>query len=152
MLAREWSVVVGLLVVLLALTPLLATPLPANDDFLKHLARCYLIFLNGNDSLLDRFYTIDWKPLPNLAIDLIMPTLTGLVGIFMAGKLFWLTTIVLLLCCFQGPMQYSMPVPAPINRAANGCAVHLQSGRPPGYWHKKECSWNFETRGRWGKR
>lgn len=91
----------------LALAPLLVTPFPANDDFLKHLARCYVISLHGGDALLNRFYAIQWKVLPNLAIDLIVPWLADVVGIFAAGKLIWLTYLLLLL---SGPhaIQYAL--------------------------------------------
>jgi hypothetical protein len=84
-------------IVVVALAPLLVTPFPADDDFLKHIARCYVISLHGGDPLLNRFYAIQWKVLPNLAIDLIVPWLANVVGIFAAGKLFWLTYLLLLL-------------------------------------------------------
>jgi hypothetical protein len=52
---------------------------------------------HGADPLLDRFYGVAWRAIPNLAIDLIVPPLAGLVGIFVAAKIFMLLDMVLLL-------------------------------------------------------
>jgi hypothetical protein len=124
-----WPVAAALLLVfLVALAPLLATPLPANDDFLNHLARCYVISLHGSDPLLDRFYAIEWKLVPNLAIDLIVPPLASVFGLFIAGKLFMLTTMLLLLSgpqavyyalhrCFSiGPMMAALFIYSRVDR------------------------------------
>jgi hypothetical protein len=87
----------ALLVLVVALMPVLANALPATDDFINHLARCYVILRHGTDPLLDRSYGIEWKVVPNLAIDLIVPPLARLAGIFLAGKLFVLSYMLLLL-------------------------------------------------------
>ena len=88
--------VLALLVIAVALWPVLAHVLPA-DEIINHLARCYVILRHGTDPLLDRFYTIEWKVVPNLAIDLVVPTLASVFGIFLAGKLFVLAYMLLLL-------------------------------------------------------
>jgi hypothetical protein len=66
---------------------------------LRHLARAYIIFRHGSDPLLSQFYAIQWKIIPNLAIHLIVPPLAYLGGIYLAGKLFVLTCVVLLVPC-----------------------------------------------------
>lgn len=94
----QW--VIGLLAALvpfIAVLPILLNTLPATNDFVNHLVRCYIIMLHGADPLLDRFYGIQWKAVPNLAMDLIVPPLAGIVGIFPAAKLFMLLDMLLLL-------------------------------------------------------
>ena len=84
-------------VFLLVLAPLLATPLPPFDDYLNHLARIHLIALGNAPSPLHAFYAIHWKPIPNLAMDLVVPPLARLIGTFAAGKLFLIVATLLLL-------------------------------------------------------
>jgi hypothetical protein len=87
------------LFVLVAL-PLLCVKVPPTADYVNHLARNYIIAFGADDPLLSTFYTIQWKLVPNLAMDLIVPPLAHLVGIFAAGKLFILGYMALI---FTGP-------------------------------------------------
>ncbi len=89
--------VIVLFTLVAALLPVLVNAFPVADDFLNHLARCYVILRHGSDHLLDQFYTIRWKVVPNLAIDLIVPPLAGLIGLYAAGKAFVLAYMLLLL-------------------------------------------------------
>jgi hypothetical protein len=68
------------LFVLVAL-PLLCVKVPTTADYVNHLARNYIIAFGADDPLLFTFYTIQWKLVPNLAMDLIVPPLAHLVGI-----------------------------------------------------------------------
>ena len=97
----------ALLTLVVALLPVLANALPVADDLLNHLARCYVILHRGNDELLGRFYAIEWKLLPNLALDLIVPPLARVIGLFAAAKAFVLAYMLLLL---SGPhaIQYAL--------------------------------------------
>ncbi len=88
---------VGAAATALTLLPLLIHPLPPFDDYLNHLARIFIIAAHGRDPLLARFYTIEWRLIPNLAMDLLVPPLVPLLGIFVAGKLFLVITTLLLL-------------------------------------------------------
>ena len=63
--------------------PLFSTVLPPLFDYPNHLARLYLLMEGGN-----AFYALRWEPLPNLAQDLIVPPLAGLMPLALAVKLF----------------------------------------------------------------
>ena len=60
---------------------------PDLEDYLHHLSRMAILSRNAGGALA-RFYTIDWGLLPNLAMDLIVPPLTGLMPVEDAGRLF----------------------------------------------------------------
>jgi hypothetical protein len=81
--------------------PVLALKIPPLFDYLNHLARGYVIAEVDTDQLLSQFYAIQWKIIPNLAMDLIIPPVAKIVGIFTAGKLFLLALIGLLLSGVQ---------------------------------------------------
>jgi hypothetical protein len=68
---------------LLAAVPLFSTVLPPLFDYPNHLARMHLLSEGGN-----QFYAVHWEPLPNLAQDLIVPPLAGLLPLEIASKLF----------------------------------------------------------------
>ena len=76
--------------------PLLIFKIPVMADYPNHLARIYAIASLSHDPLLARYYEIDWRLVPDLAVDAIMPLLAQAVGIFTAGKLFVVLTIALL--------------------------------------------------------
>ena len=67
----------------LVTVPLFSTVLPPLFDYPNHLARLYLLMEGGN-----AFYAVRWAPLPNLAQDLIVPPLAGLMPLDLASKLF----------------------------------------------------------------
>src|SRR5215469_2408978 len=77
--------------------PLLDFRVPPLSDYINHLARCYVIALDGRDTVLAQFYSIDWQLIPNLAIDLIVPPLARIVDIYTAGQIFLVSTVFLLL-------------------------------------------------------
>jgi hypothetical protein len=76
-----WSAF-ALLMTLLTV-PLFSTVLPPLFDYPNRLARLYLLMEGGN-----AFYAVRWEPLPNLAQDLIVPPLAGLMPLALASKLF----------------------------------------------------------------
>lgn len=71
------------LLMILAAVPLFSTVLPPLFDYPNHLARMHLLSEGGN-----AFYAVQWRPLPNLAQDLIVPPLARLVSVAFASKLF----------------------------------------------------------------
>lgn len=77
------------------LTPL--TPLPPLVDYVNHLARMHVIADHGRDPVLARFYAVHWRVLPNLAMDLLVPPLVGVLGLFGAGKAFVFGALALML-------------------------------------------------------
>lgn len=58
------------------------------SDYPNHLARMHILLNAGKSADLNRFYEINWAAIPNLAMDLIVPVLSLIVGIEFAGKLF----------------------------------------------------------------
>ena len=76
-------------VALLALVsaPLFLVSHPPLHDYPNHLARSFLI-LNQGDQVLQRFYSIEWVVVPNLAMDIIVPALAHFLPLALAGKLF----------------------------------------------------------------
>lgn len=70
-----------------AVTPLFLMQYPALDDYPHHLSRVYILS-QGAGGALARYYSIDWQLLPNLAMDLVVPPLTALLPIEVAGRVF----------------------------------------------------------------
>ena len=81
----------------LALLPVLLRQLPPEDDYPNHLARILVMAEGGRDALLAQFYAIRWKVIPNLGMELLLPWLAARTGVFFAGKLFLVLTMLLLL-------------------------------------------------------
>ena len=71
------------LLMTLVSVPLFSTMLPPLFDYPNHLARLYLLTEGGS-----AFYAVQWGPLPNLAQDLIVPPLAGIMPLELASKLF----------------------------------------------------------------
>lgn len=94
-----WPATVGLF--LLVLLPVLVTRLPPMDDYPNHLARIGFMATGGHDPLLARFYAIRWHLIPNLGMDLLLPPVAAVTGVFAAGKLFLIASMLLLLA---GPL------------------------------------------------
>ncbi|HEX7970229.1 MAG TPA: hypothetical protein VF502_18550 [Stellaceae bacterium] len=90
-LALIFAILIGI-----AMLPILIFPMPFMADYPNHLARIYAIGALGHDTLLARYYEIDWRLVPDLAVDAIVPLLAKAAGIFAAGKLFVLLTLTLL--------------------------------------------------------
>jgi hypothetical protein len=65
-------------------------------DYPNHLARMYLLANLPSSPTLQAFYAIHWRPVPNLAMDAIVPTLSRVIPLEWAGKLFVLATFLLL--------------------------------------------------------
>lgn len=71
-----------------ACIPLLTHQLPPLSDYVNHLARIHVINAIDRDPFLARFYLIDWQVIPNLMIDLLLPLLNRVMGIYEAGQAF----------------------------------------------------------------
>jgi hypothetical protein len=80
-----------------AAVPILDFKVPPLSDYINHLARCYIMALDGRDAVLAQFYSIHWHLIPNLAIDLIVPPLARVIDIYSAGRIFLILTMFLLL-------------------------------------------------------
>jgi hypothetical protein len=86
-----------LLVTCLALIPIWGVSHPPLKDYPNHLARMYILMMDGASAGLNRYYEIDWSLLPNLAMDLVVPALGRFVGIEAAGKVFLSATLISML-------------------------------------------------------
>jgi hypothetical protein len=73
---------------LVATIPVWTHPLPPLADYVNHLARMHVIATIDHDPTLSRYYEIEWQIIPNLMMDLIVPTVAGVVGVYLAGQLF----------------------------------------------------------------
>jgi hypothetical protein len=89
--ASTWWI--GLVLMLTTLlVPVLLTPVPPLTDYPNHLARCYLLAFGKSDPILREMFTVNWRIIPNIAIDLVLPRMMLIFGPFAAGRL-------LLVCC-----------------------------------------------------
>ena len=86
-----------ILIIAIVVLPIALTKIPSSADYVNHLARMYVIAFGKTDPILSSFYGIDWKFIPNLAMDLIVPPLAHVFGIFAAGSLFLVSYIVLVI-------------------------------------------------------
>ena len=89
-----FRVFVALFVALLlgACVPLLLTPLPPLVDYPNHLARMHLLAGLAGSPTLRQYYALAWRPLPDLAMDVLVPPLLAVVSLQTAGKLFLAAT------------------------------------------------------------
>ena len=84
-----WQVFVLFLVCTLLISiPIWTHPLPPVSDYINHLARMHVIATIHKNPLLANFYEIDWKIIPNLTMDLVVPVLARWVNIYLAGQIF----------------------------------------------------------------
>ena len=83
----------------IASVPVLSVTLPPLFDYPNHLARMHLLAEGG-----DRFFQVNWRPLPNLAEDLIVPPLSRVMPLAAAAKAFLVLTLALLAA---GPLLLS---------------------------------------------
>ncbi len=87
-----------LFLALLALVcaPLALTALPPLLDYPNHLARMYVLAHLDHAPVLQQFYQLAWRPLPDLAMDVLVPPLLHVMPLEWAGKLFLVATYALL--------------------------------------------------------
>ncbi len=83
------------LLLALSCVPLLLTALPPLLDYPNHLARMYLL-PHLPDAALARYYIVQWAPMPDLAMDGIVPYLARIMPLEWAGKLFIVLIFLLL--------------------------------------------------------
>jgi hypothetical protein len=61
---------------------------PPVSDYANHLARMHVIATLQGNAQLGRFYEVDWQIIPNLVMDLIVPTLARFINVYLAGQIF----------------------------------------------------------------
>lgn len=79
---------IGLILLGVAMIPLVLVRIPPLVDYPNHMARMQILADDGRSHYLRQYYEIHWDILPNLAIDVLVPSLARLVGIEIAGKIF----------------------------------------------------------------
>lgn len=77
--------------------PILLNPLPPISDYINHLARMQIIATVNSDEYLHRYYEIDWQVIPNLMMDLIVPSMVRVMNVYLAGQLYTLMSFALIL-------------------------------------------------------
>lgn len=92
---RRFAALFAALFAVAALPVLLCDTLPL-FDYPNHLARMHILAGLAQSEPLQRYYEIVWRPLPNLAMDLVVPPLVQLMPLAWAGKAFVLCTLLLL--------------------------------------------------------
>jgi hypothetical protein len=89
--------------------PIVIHPLPPLSDYINHLATAHVVDAIATDPDLDRFYRIEWEPIPNLMMDLVVPILHRFMSIYAAGEIF---TIAIFAAILSGMLA--------LHRALNG--------------------------------
>jgi hypothetical protein len=77
--------------------PVITHPLPPLSDYVNHLATAHVVDAIAGDPALDRFYRIEWQPIPNLMMDLVVPVLHRFMDIYLAGEIFTLAVLAVIL-------------------------------------------------------
>ena len=76
--------------------PILSVHVPPLGDYANHLSRMFIIASGGGDAFLAQYYKVKWAIIPNLAMDVLVPPLLRFIDVYMAGKLFVLLVIFVL--------------------------------------------------------
>ena len=108
--------------------PILTHPLPPLTDYTNSLAGAYVISTIASDADLQRFYLIEWRVIPNLMMDLVVPQLHRFMSIFAAGQVFTLAAFALIL---SGTLR------APPRRCS---AAGRRCRSPPASYSTTKCS------------
>lgn len=77
-------------------TPVLVCDALPLFDYPNHLARMHILADVSRSTALQQFYAVAWRPVPNLAMDAIVPALSRIMPLAWAGKAFVLATLLLL--------------------------------------------------------
>ena len=87
---------VYLALLFIALIPLGLVSIPPLYDYPNHLARMYILLHGAESEVLQRFYRVNWTPIPNLAMDLLVPSFAAVMPLELAGRVFVGLTYVLI--------------------------------------------------------
>lgn len=99
--SREWTTVQGIVIftvfLLVSVIPLLTHPLPPLEDYANHVSRMQVLADHGRNPFLAKYYEIDWEPLPNLMMDLVVPYLAKVVNVYLASQIFTVCVFALIM-------------------------------------------------------
>jgi hypothetical protein len=91
----SFAALFGVLYALTAVPVIAGSVLPL-VDYPNHLARMAVLAKLPHDPTLQAFYALAWRPIPDLAMDVLVPPLLRVMPLFIAGKVFVLATFLLL--------------------------------------------------------
>src|SRR3569833_985959 len=74
-----------------------ANPDPPKSEYVNHLARLHVFAALVLVSNLSSFYEVVWAPIPILMMDLIVPVLARFMSVYLAGQIFLLSMLALML-------------------------------------------------------
>ena len=93
MAARRVAIATGLCGFLAIL--MVTNPLGVGRDYYNHLARTYIEGWLGNSAALQQFYELRFQIIPDLSMDLIIPWLSHIIGIYPAGAMTILAAMII---------------------------------------------------------
>ena len=82
---------------LLISIPIWTHPLPPLSDYVNHLSRMQVIATLAKNPKLAEFYEINWQVIPNLTMDLIVPSLAQVMNIYTAGQVYMVAMFALII-------------------------------------------------------
>jgi hypothetical protein len=82
---------------LLTSVPIWTHVVPPLSDYVNHLARMHIIANLATDATLGQYYDVEWQIIPNLMMDVVVPPLARLIGIYRAGQAFTVAAFVLII-------------------------------------------------------
>jgi hypothetical protein len=92
---RRFALLFAALFAVAAVPVLICDTLPL-FDYPNHLARLHILVAWPESAPLQRFYAVAWQPLPNLAMDVLVPMLAKAMPLAWAAKVFVLLTLLLI--------------------------------------------------------
>jgi hypothetical protein len=93
--SRRLLIAAYLVAALIVLAPILIVEIPPLVDYPNHLARIHVLADYASSPLLQQNYAIEWRPIPNLAIDGIASALSWFVPPMLAGRVVLALTVLL---------------------------------------------------------
>jgi hypothetical protein len=81
----------------IALYPIFSVTVPPLVDYPNHLARMYILSHWESVPALQENYVTNWKLVPNMAMEIVVPLLAKVMSIYTAGKLFIAAALLMLL-------------------------------------------------------
>lgn len=88
------AIALFLLLLAIALIPIWLVDVPPLVDLPNHISRMHILTALPDDPVLQESYVIAWELLPNLAMDIFVVSLTSVISIFDASRLFVAVTII----------------------------------------------------------
>ncbi|HEV2382362.1 MAG TPA: hypothetical protein VG206_21555 [Terriglobia bacterium] len=107
--ARYWAVLFTVTIVLIL--PILAVRHPPLVDYPNHLARAFILRHYGDTPVFRQNYELHLAPIPNLALDFVIPLFLHRFSVIAAGRMFLVLTVILFAagCHLLGKAAHQQP-------------------------------------------